>query len=349
MAFMRPSPLRKAFLVLCLFWLPVACGGDAESAAVASPPGAAETSLNPWDRMAADEIYGATATENVRLTKVEIDALELPAGWNGMRIAVISDFQIGLWEENDQVAAAAVQRAVQARPDLVVLLGDFIAVGSNTEVLARALGPLRGQRAVAVLGDRDVRNDSVEAAVRRTLDAAGIRVLTNDAVAFERNGDTAWIAGLAPDLDQRSIADQEFIVATAGGPITPILLTHSPMYAARASAGRHSAIIAGNTFCGSVEVPGTPRLAWYENEAMPGMSIPEVERLYRIRNNTLFITCGIGYSFIPVRLGAPPEVAIITLRGMMLAPVEAADPEAASMDTILQRYEVTETPPTGNQ
>jgi uncharacterized protein len=347
MAFMRLSPFTKALLVLCLSWLPVACGGDAESASAPPPPGAAEASLNPWDRLGIEEIYGATATENVRLTEVEIDALELPAGWNGMRIAVISDFQIGLWDENERVAAAAIQRAVQARPDLVVLLGDFIAVGRDSEALARALGPLRGQRALAVLGDRDVRNDSVEAVVRRTLDAAGIRILSNDAVAFERNGDTAWIAGLAPDLDQRSIADQEFIVATAGGPVTPILLTHSPMYAARASSGRHAAVIAGNAFCGSVEVPGTPRLSWYENEALPGMSIPEVERLYRIRNNTLFITCGIGYSFIPIRLGAPPEVAMITLRGMMLAPAEEVDPEAAAMDTILQRYEVTETPPIG--
>jgi uncharacterized protein len=345
MAFMRPSPFEKALLVLCLFWLPVACGGDAESAAVQTPP--AEASLNPWDRMSVAEIYGATATENVRLTEVEIDALELPAGWNGMRIAVISDFQIGLWEENDRVAAAAIQRAVEARTDLVVLLGDFIAVGRDTEALARALAPLRGQRAVAVLGDRDVRNDSAEAAVRRTLDAAGIRVLNNDAVAFERNGDTAWIAGLAPDLDQRSIADQEYIAAIAGGPITPILLTHSPMYAARARPGRHAAIIAGNTFCGNVSVPGTPRLSWYENEAMPGMAIPDVERLYRIRNNTLFITCGIGYSFIPIRLGSPPEVAIITLRGITAAPVDEVDPEAAAMDTILQRYEVTETPATG--
>jgi hypothetical protein len=80
---------------------------------------------------------------------------------------------------------------------------------------------------------------------------------------------------------------------------------------------------------------------------MPGISIPEVERLYRIRNNTMFITCGIGYSFIPIRLGAPPEVAIITLRGMMAATVEEVDPDAAAMDTILQRYEVTETPATG--
>lgn len=323
-----------------------ACGGDAESSAVEEQPTPLDESLEPWERIPPDSLYGATAVENVRLTQVEIDVLELPAGWDGLRVAVISDLQIGLWEENEQVAAAAAQRALAARPDFVVLVGDFLAAGGDTESLTRALQPLRNQRVLAVLGDRDVRSDSVEARVRRTLSELGIRLLVNEAVAIERNGDTAWVAGLAPDLASRSEADQEFLVATTGGPFTALLLTHSPLMAVRAPEGRRPAIIAGNAFCGRVEVPGTPRLSWYETQAFPDAAVPGAERLYRIRDNTMFITCGIGYTFVPVRLGAPPEVAIVTLRGMTLTSETPDDPEAAALDTILERYEVTETPPT---
>jgi uncharacterized protein len=346
---MRPTLFLRLCCLLALLPLLPACGGDAESAPAEAQPGAAETSLNPWERLPLDSIYGATAAENIRLTRVEIDVLDLPRGWDGMQIAVISDLQLGLWEENERVATAAVQRAVAARPDLIALLGDFLAVGRDSEALARVLQPLRDQRVVAVLGDRDVRNDSVEARVRQTLAGAGIRLLVNDAIAFERNGDTAWIAGIAPDLDQRSIADQDFIVAITGGPVTPILLAHSPLVAARAPQSRRPAILAGNAFCGRVSIPGTPRLAWYETQAMPNLAIPGVERLYRIRNNTLFITCGIGYSFIPVRMGAPPEVALVTLRGIGIEAEPVPDPGAAALDTIMQQYEVADTPATGQE
>ncbi|CAN5689438.1 hypothetical protein BH23GEM6_BH23GEM6_05450 [soil metagenome] len=340
--------LLQFVLPLCLSGALVACGDEVTSTA-ADPAVTREEPLNPWERLSPEEIYGATGSDNIRLTEVEIDVLQLPRGWDGMRIAAISDLQLGMWEDNEKVAAAAVQRALAQEPDLIVLLGDYLAVGRDTEALTRALSGLRGQRVLAVLGDRDVRNDSVEARVRRTMSELGIQLLVNDAAAFERNGDTAWIAGLAPDLDQRSIADQEFIVAVTGGPITPILLTHSPFGAARAPEGRRPVIIAGNAFCGRVEVPGTPRLSWYESEALPNAAVPGVERLYRIRNNTMFITCGVGYSFIPMRLGAPPEVAMITLRGMMAADQPAVDPEAAALDTILQRYDVTETPSPAGQ
>jgi uncharacterized protein len=338
---MQPIRLVRLFFALLVLAPLAACGDDAQSAAVETQPAAQEDALAPWERIPPDSLYGATAAENIRFTRVEIDVLDLPPGWDGMEIAVISDLQLGLWEENERVAAAAVQRAVSANADLIVLLGDFLAVGRDSEALARALQPLRGQRALAVLGDRDVRNDSVEARVRQTLEGAGVTLLVNSTAAFERNGDTAWIAGIAPDLVTRSIADQEFLVATTGGPITPLLLAHNPMVAARAPQGRRPAIIAGNTFCGRVEVPGTPRLSWYEEQAMPNLAIPEVERLYRIRNNTLFITCGIGYSFLPVRLGAPPEVALVTLRGIGVRTADPQpDPGAAALDTLMQQYGV---------
>jgi uncharacterized protein len=342
------SKLHDYILRALALILLTGCGGDADPPAVEARPVSQASSLEPWERLPADSIYGATAAENIRITRVEIDALDLPAGWNGMRIAAVSDLQLGLWEENERVAAAAVQTAVDARADLIVLLGDFIATGSDVEALARVLRPLQGQRAVAVLGDRDIRSDSAEARVRRALAQAGVRLLVNEAVPFERNGDTAWVAGLDPDLASRSIADQEFIVATTGGPVTPVLLTHSPLSAVRAPPGRRAAILAGNTFCGRVEVPGTPRLAWYETQAMPNVAVPGVERLYRVRNNTLFVTCGTGYSFIPVRMGAPPEVVLVTLRGMDEAPEIITEPGAASLDSILERYEVTDTPAAGD-
>lgn len=320
------TSLIAALLLLTI----TACEESAETTAPAPAPATAHAeSQNPWDELPPDSIYGATAVENIRLTRVEIDVLDLPAGWDGTRIAALSDFNLGIWEGNAEVAERAVQLALAEQPDLIVLLGDYVTSGDDMQALSRVLSPLSDQNVLAVLGDRDIRSDSAEARIRRTFAEMDIRLLMNESVSIERNGHSASVAGIDPEILSRSISDQEFILATTGGSFTALLLAHSPIMAARAPSGDRPAVLAGNAFCGDMEISGTPRLSWYENDAMPNAVIPGVERLYRIRNNTLFITCGIGYSYLPIRLSSPPEVALITLRAL-----SSGEPETEPADTI---------------
>ena len=105
------------------------CGTEAESAPESRLPGLGQPQ-NPWDTLPPEQVYGATPAENVRLTPVELDVLGLPAGWDGIRIAAISDLQLDLWSGNEAVATAAVEAAVEARP------GEFVQyVGQLLEVL----------------------------------------------------------------------------------------------------------------------------------------------------------------------------------------------------------------------
>lgn len=330
-------PSRRA-VVLCLLLATVSasgCGDDSEPAAAAeaATPEAAD-GREPWERIPADSLYGATPVENLSLTEVVLDVADLPEGWEGMRIAAISDLQLGMWAGNEEVAAAAVKRAVAANPDLIVLLGDYIAEGLDTGALQRVLAPLRGRNALAVLGDRDVRSDSVEAAITRALEASAVQVLRNGSAQVTHNGSTAAIAGVHPDLVSDSWGDQEYVLATlGGGGPTPLLLMHHPPLLARAPEGKYAAALAGNIVCGPVEVPGTPRLSWLESEALPGAAVEGAERLFVAEGTVMYVTCGVGYSFIPTRFGGTPEVAIVTLRSAAEAQEvqeeEAADTTAA--------------------
>lgn len=323
----------RRYLLLLLVLLS-SCSEDAparERGAEATPP-AAERAV---EDLPLDSIYGATAVDNLRITRVVLDVPALPSGWDGVSIAALGDLQLGLWEGNEDVATAAVRRAVATNADLVVLLGDYLARGSDTTALERVLEPLRGRRAVAVLGDRDVRSDSLAAAIGRALDRAGVRVLRNTSVTLEQAGTAGRIAGLDPELARDGPGTQEYVIATLAGRDAVLLLTHMPPLAARAPEGGFGAVLAANTVCGSVPVPGTPQLSWLTTEALPGARIPGVERLLRVEETLMFVTCGVGYGFLPVRLSAPPEVALITLRG-----VEAADtadrrtPERAGPDSL---------------
>jgi predicted MPP superfamily phosphohydrolase len=282
-------------------------------------------------------LYGATPADNVQITRVEIDAPDLAPGLDGMRIVALSDFQIGLWSGNAAVAEAALRRAAAIEADLIVLLGDYVGRGESAEPLRRALEPVRGRPVFAVLGDRDVRTDTIQARVTAALRDAGVRLLMNDREAFVRQGDTLLIAGIDPDLITRSGGDQEWIVSQLSSR-NAILLSHFPGIVGRLRDNRYAAILAGNTFCGDIEVPGAARLAYVDSVILPGVTVPDVERLYPIRRTTMFVTCGIGYGFVPARYGAVPEIALITLRRVG-PPVPRRPASEAELDTLLEQME----------
>ncbi|HEX2091604.1 MAG TPA: metallophosphoesterase [Longimicrobiaceae bacterium] len=302
---------------------------------------------------AGETLYGATGAENLRVVPLEVEVQGLPAGWNGIRIAAISDFQLGLWEDNGRVAGEAVRRAVSLRPDLILLLGDYIARGDQFEVLNRVLAPLRGRPVMAILGDRDQmdeeelqgRPDSTAIRIVQTLKQNGVIVLWNERGRLVRGGDTAYIAGVEPYLARRPPWRQAEIFASIPRTgATPILMSHMPAGALAAPDSSYGLVLSGHTFCGRIEVPGTPRLSWVNTEVFPAGPIPGTGRLYRVKGNGLFITCGVGYTFVPVRIGSPPEVALVTLRRPVAGePEQGPDTSSASIDSLIQVYQRRDT------
>lgn len=292
-------------------------------------------------------VYGATGADNVRVVPVEIEVPGLPAGWEGMKIAALSDFHLGMWEGNTETARAAVERAVAEKPDAYVLLGDYVASGGDYAALDRVLAPLRGKPVFAVLGDRDVQErsekpDSGAIRIREALRRNGVQVLENRRAPLGRRGDTAYIAGIDPYTARRpDWRRAEIFGGIPGGGNTPLLLAHMPVAAVTLPTDKYPAMVAGHTFCGQVEVPGTPRLSWLNSEVFPGTENPGSTRIYRIRGTTLFVTCGLGFNYVPVRFGAPPEVAMITLRGVG-GDEEEADtaqaPAGVNVDSLIQTF-----------
>ena len=290
-------------------------------------------------------IYGATGADNVRVVPVEIDVVGLPAGWEGMRIAALSDFHLGRWHDNPETALAAVRRAVAERPDAFVLLGDYLSRGQDFAALERVLAPLRGRHVFAVLGDQDVLErpeapDTTAARLREVLRRNGVTVLENSRAPFVRRNDTAYIAGVEAHTPRRpDWRRAEIFGGVPGGESTPLLLAHMPVTAAMVPNGKYPAILAGHTFCGQVEVPGTPRLTWLNSEIFPGTPNPASTRIYRVRGSTLFVTCGVGFGYVPVRFGAAPEVALITLRGVGVQQRDTARaPGTVNVDSLIEQF-----------
>jgi predicted MPP superfamily phosphohydrolase len=230
-----------------------------------------------------------------------------PARLAGLRVAVISDLHTGA----PHVKTAAVERVVAKvnaeRPDVALLLGDYVdehvAFGRHVEpeAVAAVLAGLRAAHGVyAVLGN----HDWVEGGrrVARALRAAGIVVLENDAAPV---ADSLWVVGLAAAGRRRVDIDGAFAPVPEGAPA--IALTHSPDLFPRLP-DRVALTVAGHTHGGQVNLPFLRRRAIpsrYGDRYAAG----HVEEDGR----HLFVSSGVGTSGYPVRLGRPPEVAVLTL------------------------------------
>ncbi len=299
------------------------------------------------------DVYGVSAAQNVVVTPVEIEVPDLPPGWSGLKIAALSDFQLGLWPDNEKVALSATQKAAASGAELFVLLGDFVARGDDYAAIDRVLAPLKGRRVMAVLGTADETEDTQgnpDSARIKTVAAllrSGVSVLRNSKAAYSRGGDEAYIGGVEPFLARRPDWKKADAFYGAGeGPGTMLLLSHMPVTAVTVPTGRYPVILSGHTFCGNVEVPMTPRLAWFNTQVLPGTANPGKTRIWRVRGSTLFATCGLGYSFVPVRFGYPPEVALITLRAVGPPPAKVDSAKAvqqANVDSLIQSYQQRDT------
>lgn len=232
-------------------------------------------------------------------------------GWTAapITIALISDTHAAL-PDMPPARLLRVCDAVSAlRPDLVLLAGDYVSsrVAQGTPVPpAPATAPFAHCRArlgvFAVLGNHDMRppvsGDEVAAGLR----AAGVTVLRNGAV---RVGGF-WIAGV--DDGDYGIADGGHALASVRKGASVLFLMHNPDRFADLPAGRVALALAGHTHGGQVAPFGPIFVPIVHREWARG--------LVWDRGRPMVVTSGVGASFVPIRIGVPPEIALITLSGV---------------------------------
>lgn len=255
----------------------------------------------------------AVAIEPARLV-VRERVLDLP-GWPDdappLRVAVLTDLHIGSPFNGPERLPQLVARTAAAKPDLIVLLGDYVVHGVlggsyvPIETIASGLAALDAPLGVvAVLGNHDWWDDGQH--IRRTLAARGMTVLENEALALEHRGQSFWLAGLADATTRTPDVAGTLARTAANEPV--IVLCHDP--STFADVPPHAALtLAGHTHGGQVYLPwyGAPVVASNAPRAWAYGHVIEGGR-------HLLVSGGIGTSMLPVRLNMPPEVVVVTLR-----------------------------------
>jgi predicted MPP superfamily phosphohydrolase len=246
--------------------------------------------------------------------KVHRLQLTLP-GWprwqRPLRIAFLSDFHTGSHAGDVARLARIVDEAAGFAPDLVLFGGDYINLqpfgGGRVppRVIAAVLGRLAGPAGqFAILGNHDVYYRAHE--VSDALREHGIAVLNDERSTFAHEGSTVTIVGI-PDAHVTRTEPHALLTSLPNAPT--LVLAHDPVWFAHMPAGPHL-MLSGHTHGGQIRLPGIGAVV--NASAAPlrwshGLVVED--------GRTLYVTGGLGTSGLPLRIGMPPEYAIIEIVG----------------------------------
>jgi predicted MPP superfamily phosphohydrolase len=226
-----------------------------------------------------------------------------------LRVAHLTDMHFGRVTPR-AVQEAAVATVNEARPDLVVITGDFVChsqayLDQMREVLSTIAAPTFG-----VLGNHDYWSGADE--VRHGLKKAGVELLSNQHTSIEVRGQRLQIVGL--DDAYTGHADRARALKGLRKDVPALGLSHIAEEADALWAAGVSLVLAGHTHGGQITLASLHELAL-------GKLIGHkyVHGLYGRRSGhdtgAVYVSAGIGAAMIPLRLGdrGRREVAIFEL------------------------------------
>jgi hypothetical protein len=248
--------------------------------------------------------------------------------WEGSRIAVISDLQVGMWWDNTRTIRWIVSRITDEQPEAVIILGDFIYHGGTDpsgriNQAARLLKPLEeaGLPVFAVLGNHDYSVASyqtpkiLEDRARQLSDklqAVGIQLVQNQAAHLESpSGQTLFFLGTGSHMAHK--ADPGKALQDVPEEAARVVIMHNPETFSDFPASTAPLALAGHTHGGQFRLPFLPEWTWMnyfkEEETHADGWIQD----YGAPGNRLYVNRGIGFSLLPLRLNCPPELSWFTL------------------------------------
>lgn len=251
----------------------------------------------------------------------------LPAAWQGARVALIGDFQVGMWLHNTPTIRRVVRRIIAERPACVLIAGDFI-YDRRTAIpeVVQLTKPLidAGLPTYAVFGNHDyaqpTKDDPPDKQLaqdlREALESVGVKVMHNEVVALAlpsaSDDDPLYLVGVGahtPGEDNPALA-----LAGLDQDAPRLVLMHHPSSFAAFPAHSAPLAVAGHTHGGQISLPKAP--GWGLLTRIQEGEVYDDDWITSHANagNSLYVNRGIGFSLAPLRIFCMPELTYFTLK-----------------------------------
>jgi predicted MPP superfamily phosphohydrolase len=240
------------------------------------------------------------------LLQVPVRLRKLDPDFNGFRIAVVSDIHLG-----PLTGRAHTERIVEmineTAPDLVAIVGDV--VDGTVDELGPAAEPLQDlasrEGTFFVTGNHEYFVEDPFSWLRE-LERLGVQPLRNESTAIRRGTAAFDLAGVN-DISGESHSDApDFDRALTGldSSRPTILLAHQPILVEEAAARGVDLQLSGHTHGGQM---------WPFHYVVQ-LAQPSLAGLSTVDNTQLYVTRGAGFWGPPVRIGAPPDITVLSLQ-----------------------------------
>lgn len=258
---------------------------------------------------------------NYEVTNFTYESNKLPKSFDGYRIAQISDIHIDSWGNNPKALEQFVELVNQQKTDLIVFTGDLISRRtSELDGFDDILAKLKATDGVlSILGNHDYgvyyrswnSKEEEEQSFHELLDRQekmGWTLLNNSNQYIIKGKDSIAIVGVENQGEPPFSNHGDLKKAKEGTDnYFQILLSHNPSHWRR-EVLPHSNIdlmLAGHTHAMQLQVFNHSAASWV---------YPEWRGAYYHGDRALYVNVGAGEVGIPFRLGAWPEITVITLK-----------------------------------
>lgn len=271
-------------------------------------------------------IYGATKGRfNYDIVHQPIEFDNLPDSFNGVKIVQLSDIHVGSFFDNHKEIEKAINKVNELNPDYILFTGDMVNnYAWELDGWEEIIGKLKAKQGkFSILGNHDyadyVQWDN-EADKAKNLDSLkqrqaqmGFRLLLNESVKLERNGEFIELLGLE-NWGKGRFAKYGDLVKTMKNSVTnsfKILMSHDPSHWDEQVLEKTdiNLALAGHTHgmqygvkIGSFQF--SPVQFRYHRWA----------GLYAENKQYLYVNRGFGYIGFAGRVGISPEITLIELR-----------------------------------
>ena len=264
-------------------------------------------------------IFTVWGNVTVKTTQIDIKDENIPSGFDGYKIAQISDFHnTELGEDNSKI----IKILEEQKPDIIVITGDFVD-SSHTDfdiALSFAKKALKIAPCYYVSGNHEAWLVSEQKSFKdfkNLFIEAGITVLENETEIIERNGDKINLIGISdPSFESNEILGPDdgiaefYIESSDAQDGYKILLSHRPELFETYVRENINLVFSGHAHGGQFRLPFVGGLIAPNQGLFPKYDAG----LYEKDNTKMIVSRGLGNSVIPLRFNNRPEVVIAVLR-----------------------------------